>query len=373
MQTAFKEWALIVDALGRGEQIIILRKGGIHEKGGFRPEHDQFLLFPTNFHSEKEAFVADVQERLAVLQGSLNPDLVPIRFCAQVVEAHKLHSLEQALKLEGQHIWANQVISGRFEWGREKAIHALAVRVYELSDARSLPMRPAYGGCKSWIEVEESFSPDHARPALADDDFQRKLLAFRKVFQPYLVLASASPRRAALLHQVAEDFEIHSSDAEELHDHSIPAGRLCEINAERKAEAVAQDVPDQIVLGADTLVTRDNKHYGKPKDIEEARAMLMELQGKTHQVITGVCLRQLRQGRTATFHEVTEVSFRPLSRAQIDDYLEKVHVLDKAGAYAIQEHGDLIIERIKGSYSNVVGLPVERLSAELLTFSGQET
>jgi septum formation protein len=267
--------------------------------------------------------------------------------------------------LQGQHIWAEQVIAERFEWGKERAIYALAVRVYRLPEEKLFDLLPEYGGCKSWTLLAASVDADISSPVLSDEAFHEKLNEFRKALQPPITLASASPRRAELLREAGIPFEVHTSHTEELHDHNIPAGPLCELNAERKAEAVAELFPGELVLGADTLVTRNNTLYGKPKDLNEARSMLSELQGKTHQVITGVCLLEKNGGRRRCFHEVTEVAFRPLSPEHIEDYLQKVHVLDKAGAYAIQEHGDLIIEKIEGSWSNVVGLPIERLQAEL--------
>ncbi len=104
---------------------------------------------------------------------------------------------------------------------------------------------------------------------------------------------------------------------------------------------------------------------GKPRDLADARRMLARLQGRTHQVVTGVSLIHLRAHRERIFAVSTDVTFRALTAAQIDDYLAKVNPLDKAGAYAIQEHGDKIVAEISGSFSNVVGLPLDELRAEL--------
>ena len=128
---------------------------------------------------------------------------------------------------------------------------------------------------------------------------------------------------------------------------------------------MAKKFPDALVLGADTLVCLDTALFGKPATLEEAYQMLERLQGRTHQVVTGICLLHLRKHRQAVFAESTAVTFHPLDDAQNRRYLNRVNPLDKAGAYAIQEEGDLIVEKIVGSYTNVVGLPVERLSAEL--------
>ena len=124
---------------------------------------------------------------------------------------------------------------------------------------------------------------------------------------------------------------------------------------------MAKKIPDALVLGADTLVFLDNDILGKPRNLAEAERMLMRLQGRTHQVVTGVCLMHLRQHQEKVFAISTDVLFHPLTRAQAKNYLSKINPLDKAGSYAIQERGELIIAEISGSFSNVVGLPIEKL------------
>jgi septum formation protein len=119
------------------------------------------------------------------------------------------------------------------------------------------------------------------------------------------------------------------------------------------------------VLGADTLVYLETTWFGKPATVEHAFRMLEHLQGRTHEVVTGICLLHLRNHRQTVFAESTAVTFRPLDAAGIRRYLNSINPLDKAGAYAIQEQGDWIVANIVGSYTNVVGLPVERLKAEL--------
>ena len=182
---------------------------------------------------------------------------------------------------------------------------------------------------------------------------------------PRLILASASPRRAELLRLLELPFEVIPSDAPELtHEHFSPR-ELCQLNAHRKARAVAKKFPDALVLGADTLVFLKREILGKPLDLADARRMLTRLQGRTHQVVTGVSLTHLRAHRERVFAVSTDVRFRRLSAAQIERYLAEVHALDKAGAYAIQEHGEWILEEISGSFTNVVGLPLERVWEEL--------
>jgi septum formation protein len=185
---------------------------------------------------------------------------------------------------------------------------------------------------------------------------------------PPLILASASPRRAELLRQLKLKFQAVSSDAAEILDEQLSPLELCQINAHRKARAVAKKNPDSLVLGADTLVFLDGEIMGKPASPADAERMLTRLQGRTHQVVTGISLIHLRAHRERIFAVGTDVMFHPLNAGQIRDYLAKVNPLDKAGAYAIQEHGDKIVAEISGSYSNVVGLPLERLRMVLSTW-----
>jgi septum formation protein len=182
---------------------------------------------------------------------------------------------------------------------------------------------------------------------------------------PPLILASASPRRAELLKLLPVEFQVLPGHALEVaHEHLSPL-EVCQLNAHCKARAVAKQIPDELVLAADTLVFLDNEIFGKPRDLADARRMLARLQGRQHQVVTGVCLMHLRRHREKVFAVSTDVLFHPLNAWQISDYLTSIHPLDKAGAYAIQERGELIISEISGSYSNVVGLPVEKLRDEL--------
>jgi septum formation protein len=184
---------------------------------------------------------------------------------------------------------------------------------------------------------------------------------------PPLILASASPRRVELLRQIIPDFEVVPGEVLEAHDEHLTAWEMSQVNACRKARAVAKQFPDALVLGADTLVylNRETRLFGKPASRADAARMLRELQGRVHAVITGVCLLHLRSHRQRVFAEWTDVTLHPLNDLQIREYLALMDPLDKAGAYAIQEHGERIVAAISGSYSNVVGLPLERLREEL--------
>lgn len=182
---------------------------------------------------------------------------------------------------------------------------------------------------------------------------------------PPLVLASASPRRKELLQRLQLEFRIVPSESIELHERQLTARELAQLNAYRKGREVAKRFPDNLVISADTLVYLDQDLFGKPRDLSEARGMLSRLQRATHQVVTGVCLIHLRAHRQKLFAETTNVTFKALDSEQIDRYLASIDPLDKAGGYAIQQGGESLVDRISGSYTNVVGLPLERLQAEL--------
>ena len=183
-----------------------------------------------------------------------------------------------------------------------------------------------------------------------------------------LILASASPRRRDLMQQAGYDFEVVASPAEEIHDASLSPDALTTWNARAKAEAVSRDHPHSLVIGADTLAYLDNEPLGKPCNMDEARRMLRSLVGRTHHICTGVCLAHGASKHSTVFHLLTAVTFKALSGAEIDAYLDKIDPLDKAGAYAAQDHGDLIIDRVDGSWANVVGLPMESLKDQLDAF-----
>lgn len=182
---------------------------------------------------------------------------------------------------------------------------------------------------------------------------------------PPLILASTSPRRAELLRHLQVEFQVVPSDATEVAHEYLSPLEICQLNAHRKARAVAKKIPDALVLGADTLVFLAGEILGKPRDLADARRMLKKLQGRTHQVVTGVSLIHLRAHRERIFAVSTDVLFRSLTDATITEYLAQVNPLDKAGAYAIQQCGEWIVSEISGSFSNVVGLPLERLESEM--------
>ena len=182
-----------------------------------------------------------------------------------------------------------------------------------------------------------------------------------------LILASGSPRRRQLLEQIGLTFVVRSSDVDESVSPGLTPAQVVESLSARKGEAVAAEAaPGDLVLSADTVVALDGAILGKPRDRAEAEAMLTALSGRTHQVYTGVTL--LQDGRRLTEHEVTAVTFRPLSPGEIAAYVSTGEPMDKAGAYGIQGLGALLVERLEGDYFNVMGLPLCRLGEMLARF-----
>ena len=185
---------------------------------------------------------------------------------------------------------------------------------------------------------------------------------------PSLLLASSSPRRAALLSEGGFEFEIISRRVTEKFTATLTLRELTLWNAIRKGTSIAQARPDDVVLAADTLVALEDQIIGKPADLDDAVRILQRLNGRTHQVCSAVAIYQQTTGRSAVFHENSQVLFHRLSDAAIKEYLAKVEPLDKAGAYAAQGNRGEIIAEIEGSFTNVVGLPMERTVEELAKF-----
>lgn len=177
---AFKEWAIVVDALGRGDQSLILRKGGIREgKGGFGVDHSEFWLFPTRFHQQHESVIDSAKNRCDQIVEDYNDETsVRIEYFVRIVDWVRIENLNVARKLDPFHIWKPEVVEDRFEWGRDQGVFAMITRVYRLPQFIRLPVLKSYGGCKSWIELEANLSSDVCEPVLSDVSFeaQRKSL-----------------------------------------------------------------------------------------------------------------------------------------------------------------------------------------------------
>ncbi|MFZ5817182.1 MAG: Maf family protein [Bacillota bacterium] len=181
-----------------------------------------------------------------------------------------------------------------------------------------------------------------------------------------IILASASPRRQELLRQVGVSFTVEPSHVDEQVSEPMGPGQLVQHLALIKARAIAARNPDALVIGADTIVVVDEEILGKPADRSEAIAMLERLAGREHQVMTGVAL--IRGRREQVAHEETTVRFGPLTREQIERYVDSGEPMDKAGAYGIQGRAAALIQSITGDYFNVVGLPIYRTVQMLSEF-----
>ncbi len=185
-----------------------------------------------------------------------------------------------------------------------------------------------------------------------------------------LILASASPRRQELLAQLGVPFDIIPAEVTEYEAPDADPREMVRHNAALKADWVAARHPDATVIGADTTVFINQTVLNKPRDGAEARAMLRMLSGRTHTVFTGLAVRRLRDGLRLEQGVASEVTLKAFDEATIELYLSRVHTLDKAGGYAIQEQAGLILAGFTGSLTNIVGLPLEEMK-QLLTQAGQ--
>lgn len=172
-----------------------------------------------------------------------------------------------------------------------------------------------------------------------------------------IILASKSPRRKQILEELGYSFEIQVSQKDEVFDTSLPLDEALKKVAQAKNDEIRESFPEDIILSADTIVCFNNQILGKPKDEQEAIQILSMLSGNTHQVKTGVCLSSPKMRKTIV--ETTDVVFRKLSEEDIRTYVHSGKCMDKAGAYGIQETD--FVQAIEGSYSNVVGLPKNRV------------
>jgi septum formation protein len=186
---------------------------------------------------------------------------------------------------------------------------------------------------------------------------------------PTLILASASPRRRELLAQLGVSFTVVTAAVTEHEDPATDPRVMVAHNAALKADWVAARHPAALVLGADTTVFIDGAALNKPADAAEARAMLRRLSGRTHTVFTGLALRRVSDGLRLDAGEASEVTFKSFGDDVIEAYLALVPTLDKAGGYGIQDHPELIVERYRGSLSNIIGLPLDT-TKQILTQCG---
>lgn len=181
---------------------------------------------------------------------------------------------------------------------------------------------------------------------------------------PPIILASKSPRRQELLQLMGIDFTVVLKDVDESYPAGLSASEIAVYISEKKVSAFDEAISNEIVITADTIVSLEGRILGKPENADHAFEILSDLSGKRHEVITAVSL--LKHHQVKSFFEVSEVFFKPISAQQISYYISTYHPMDKAGAYGIQEWIGLVaVEKIIGSYSNIVGLPTHRLYEEL--------
>jgi septum formation protein len=184
-----------------------------------------------------------------------------------------------------------------------------------------------------------------------------------------IILASGSPRRQQYCKELGLDFSIQLKEVEEIYPNNLEHHQITDFLAELKANAFDNELAEnEILITSDTIVWHENKALGKPKDYNEAFEMIESMAGKTHEVITSVCIKTSL--KSEVFYDVTKVTFVNLTSQEIDYYITNYKPFDKAGAYGIQEWIGLIgISKIEGSYPNVVGLPVEKLYTNLKKYA----
>ena len=173
---AFKEWASVVEGLGRGGEILILRKGGIHEKGKkFNVAHEEFFLFPTFEHQNPNDLKPEGMEILSkVLLEKPEPNILPIRYYCVVQNSFWISDEKTLQRLEPFHIWSRECIKSRYDWGEEKGLFGITVRTYSLPETVTLENLKRYGGCRSWVELERPLQTTSLSPVLSDPIFQER-------------------------------------------------------------------------------------------------------------------------------------------------------------------------------------------------------
>ena len=181
-----------------------------------------------------------------------------------------------------------------------------------------------------------------------------------------IILASGSPQRKKLLETIGLDFEIEKSNYKEDISEKIPAYKLAQKLALGKAQDVAQKHKNAIIIGADSFVVLGKEFLGKPRTPQKAKEILKKISGKKHQLITGIAIIDTKRNKIFTDYEITEVWLKKLNAKEINSYVKTKEPLDKAGGYAIQGIGSILIEKINGNYTNVVGLPINKVYKYLL-------
>ena len=181
-----------------------------------------------------------------------------------------------------------------------------------------------------------------------------------------IILASKSPRRAEILKMIGINFKVEPSNIIEKINQKIEQNEIAMAISKAKSSAISYKYPNDIIIGADTIVVLNEEIFEKPKDINESKEMLKALSGKTHKVITGVTIMNERLGIIRSFSELTEVFVKKIPSKKIEYYINNFNTLDKAGSYGIQEWFSVWIKKINGCYYNVMGLPVSKFYSHLV-------
>jgi hypothetical protein len=184
LTVAFKEWAAICQALGEGRQCLILRKGGIaEERGLFRAEHDEFLLYPTYFHEQRSGLKPDYQHLLdSAEQSHPAQGTIAFRHFARVTDIHFLTNLEKLLALDTLHAWTSGIVRQRFAY-RTPGLYVLMVRAFRLPQCETRHDCPDYAGCKTWVALDSPLATDGAVPVVSDEDFAASRLELNRIVQ----------------------------------------------------------------------------------------------------------------------------------------------------------------------------------------------
>lgn len=177
MNAAFKEWRVVVDTLGRGDQVVIMRKGGIDEgENGFKIKHRRFWLFPTQFHQQKDMVISTAAEHM---DPSSKNETIPIQYHCEVVDHFELTQIDQITRLRGLHVWKDDVLIQRMTSGAGNQLHALLVRVSKLPTPMEITMDDEYGGCRSWIQLKDSLNSNNTVPIMSQELCAKKIQAFK--------------------------------------------------------------------------------------------------------------------------------------------------------------------------------------------------
>ena len=175
---ALKEWAIAVDALSKGEMLILLRKGGIRERE-FQVKHSQVWLYPTYEHQKPELLKPEYAGRVTTVESGWHPNTVKIESCAKITDVLPVSSFKQVAALQPYHIWNERMIDDRLNWKPQKPLLVLLMQVYRFVEPQTITYHPSYGGCKSWIELERGISSESLVPVVKEVEYSDRTQAIK--------------------------------------------------------------------------------------------------------------------------------------------------------------------------------------------------